>query len=78
MPDDALTTNGVPLGWSLDWQIEDWLVPAGLWSHSGTWISAATRIAEAGGAYVQAHDTNQVLRILPRYPTLPWHWATTT
>ncbi|MCK7568819.1 hypothetical protein MLD24_19475, partial [Marinobacter xestospongiae] len=75
---DALTTNGVPLGWTLDWQIEDWLVPAGLWSHSGTWISAATRLAEAGGAYVQAHDTNQVLRILPRYPTLPWHWATTT
>ncbi|GAA3562057.1 hypothetical protein GCM10022265_10270 [Marinobacter xestospongiae] len=71
---EALTLNGVPLGWTLDWQIEDWLVPSGSWSHSGTWISAATRIAEAGGAYVQPHDTDQILRILPRYPVMPWHW----
>lgn len=72
---DALTTNGVPIGWALDWRIPDWLVPAGAWSHTGTYIEAANRIAEAGGAYVQAHDTDQTLIILPRYPVMPWNWA---
>ncbi len=74
----TLTTNGVPIGWTVDWQIEDWQIPAGIWSHSGTWIDAAKRIAEAGGAYVQSHDTDQTLRILPRYPVAPWNWNTAT
>lgn len=72
---DALTINGVPIDWALDWQIDDWQVPAGIWSHTGSYIAAAQRIAEAGGAYVQAHDTLQTLRILPRYPIAPWLWS---
>lgn len=75
---EAMTAGGVPIGWTLDWQIEDWQIPAGIWSHSGTWIDAAKRIAEAGGAYVQNHDTDQTLRILPRYPTAPWNWSAAT
>ncbi|MFU8763883.1 MAG: hypothetical protein ACNA7T_05140 [Haliea sp.] len=75
---DALTINGVPIGWALDWQIDDWQVPAGVWSHTGSYIDAALRIAEAGGAYIQAHDTLQTLRILPRYPLAPWHWGSAT
>ena len=74
----TLTANGVPIGWTLDWQIEDWQIPAGIWSHSGTWIDAAKRIAEAGGAYVQGHDTDPVLRMLPRYPVAPWNWDSAT
>jgi len=74
----TLTTNGVPIGWTVDWQIEDWQIPAGIWSHNGTWIDAAKRIAEAGGAYVQSHDTDQTLRILPRYPVAPWNWSSAT
>lgn len=75
---DALTINGVPIGWAIDWQIEDWTVPAGAWSHSGTYKDAATRIAEAGGAYVQAHDTEQTLAVRPLYPLAPWDWAAAT
>jgi hypothetical protein len=75
---ETMTTNGVPIGWTLDWQIEDWQIPAGIWSHNGTWIDAAKRIAEAGGAYVQSHDTDQVLQILPRYPIAPWNWGDAT
>lgn len=75
---ETMTVNGVPIGWTLDWQIEDWQIPAGIWSHNGTWIDAAKRIAEAGGAYVQSHDTDQVLQILPRYPIAPWNWGDAT
>lgn len=75
---DALTINGVPIGWTIDWQITDWLVPAGAWNHTGTAIDAALAIAEAGGAYLQAHRNNQVLSVLPRYPVPPWQWHTLT
>ncbi|XZG69232.1 hypothetical protein ACTSKR_11270 [Chitinibacteraceae bacterium HSL-7] len=76
--DEALTLNGVPIGWDLDWQLTDWQVAAGSWSHTGTAMDAALRIAEAGGGYVQADDTAQTLHLLPRYPLLPWVWAGAT
>jgi hypothetical protein len=74
----ALTENGVSLGWSLDWQITDWTVPGGVWSHSGTAIDACTDVASAVGAYIQSHRTDQVLHVLPRYPAAPWAWGTLT
>jgi len=74
--DDALTDNGVPIGWTVDWQTANWSVPGGVWSHTGTYMDAATRIAESAGAYVQGHDTDTALHILPRYPSLPWQWTT--
>jgi len=72
---DALQVNGVPIGWSVDWGITDWLVPAGVWSHQGTYISALNAIAEAAGAYLQPHRTAQTIRVLPRYPAPPWEWG---
>jgi hypothetical protein len=74
----AITAIGLPTGWSIDWQITDWLLPAGLWSHQGSPISAVNRIAHAAGAYVQSNAQTKTLHILPRYPTTPWDWATTT
>lgn len=75
---DALTQNGVPVGWALNWQLADWLVPAGVWSHQGTMIDAVKRIAEAAGGYVLGHRTAQTLHVRPRYPLLPWEWASAT
>ena len=75
---DALTENGVSIGWGLDWQIADWLVPGGVWSHQGAMIDAVKRIAEAAGGYVLGHRTAQILHIRPRYPLLPWEWAAAT
>lgn len=71
---EALTENGVSIGWAIDWQITDWLVPAGSWNHTGTAMDACLSIAEAAGAYIQAHRTDQVLSVLPRYPAAPWNW----
>ncbi|XVJ69899.1 MAG: hypothetical protein HEQ39_09755 [Rhizobacter sp.] len=72
---DVLTVNNVPLGWTVEWGLTDWLVPAGAWSHQGSYMAALTRIAEAAGAYVQPHASAQTLRFLARYPTAPWAWA---
>ena len=76
--DAALTINGVGIGWTLDFGLTDWLVPAGVWSHTGSHIEAIARVAEAAGGYVQAHRTNKSLGIKPRYPVAPWAWNTVT
>lgn len=75
---DVLTENNVPLPWTIDWQLDDWLVPAGAWALQATRIDAIRAIAAAAGGYVQPHDTDQVLRILHRYPVAPWEWSTMT
>ena len=75
---DALTINGVGIGWDIDWRLTDWLVPGDTWAHQGSYISAILNIATAAGGYVQPYNTAPTLRILPRYPAAPWHWGTLT
>jgi hypothetical protein len=71
---DVLTLNGVPLGWDVQWGLVDWLVPTGVFSHQGTYIGALNQIAAAAGGYVQPHASTQMLKVLPRYPSVPWEW----
>ncbi len=75
---EALSVNGVTLGWNIDWKITDWLVPENVWSHRGTYIEAVTAIADAAGAHILPHPNQRTLMILPRYPAPPWDWPTTT
>jgi hypothetical protein len=75
---DVLTLNGISLGWSIDWALEDWLVPAGVFAHQGSYVAAVNAIAKAAGGYVQPHASLQTLRVLPRYPVAPWAWSTVT
>ena len=72
---EVLTLNGVPFGWDVDWQMTDWLVPGGLWTHQGSFMSALVDIAGAAGGYIQPHDTEQTVIALPRYPAAPWEWS---
>jgi hypothetical protein len=73
----ALENTGV----TLDWGIEDWLVPAGVWSHYGTPLAAVQAIAQAAGGYVQSHRSLPQLQVRHPYPLLtggilggPWNW----
>lgn len=72
---EVLTVNGVGFGWSVDFQLTDWLVPGGVWMHQGTWISALADIASSVGGYLQPHDTEPILRVLPSWPAPWWEWA---
>ncbi|MBH2008194.1 MAG: hypothetical protein I8H71_00705 [Xanthomonadaceae bacterium] len=76
--DDALTVNGIPLGWAVDWGLTDWNVPAGAFAHQGTWIEALTAIAGAAGGYLIPHPSAQTIRVRHRYPVAPWEWSTVT
>ena len=75
---DILTDNGVPLGWAVDWDPDDWLVPAGVFNHQGSYISAMNQVAGSIAAYLQPHNTDETLRVLSRYPVAPWDWGDVT
>lgn len=75
--DDILTYNGVPLDWSVS-QFDpiDWTVPAGVFSHTGSYVSALNTVVGSVGAYLQPHNTDRTLSVKMRYPTPAWEWAT--
>ena len=72
--EDVLTINGIPLGWTVDWALTDWLVPTGVFAKQGTWIEALNTIVGAAGGYLLPHPSEKILRVRHRYPVVPWHW----
>lgn len=76
--DDVLTINGVPLGWTVDWGLTDWNVPAGVFAQQGTWIDALAAIAGAAGGYLLPHPSEATMRVRHRYPVAPWDWHAVT
>ncbi|MEQ6340538.1 MAG: hypothetical protein M3A44_02520 [Gammaproteobacteria bacterium] len=76
--DDVLAVNGIPLGWTVDWGLTDWNVPAGAFAQQGSWIDALTAIAGAAGGYLIPHPSAQTIRVRHRYPVAPWEWSTVT
>lgn len=70
-----LAEQELPIGWALNWELDDWLVPAGAWKYSGlTPIDAISRIAKAGGGYVQADPRLDIVHVKKMYPSAPWAW----
>jgi|GEM_PF-1487785 len=64
--------------WTLDWQTVDWLVPAGAFAYDAeTPIGAIHIIAEAVGAMLQTHASQQSLIVAPRYKVPSWELDTT-
>lgn len=75
---DLLLDNGVPMPWTVDWQLTDWLVPADAFVHQGDRISGLLSVAEAAGGFIRPHNSLASLSILPRYASAPWAWNTLT
>lgn len=65
-------------GYTVDWQITDWLVPGNVASIFGPPASVAKMVAESVGAVLSAHHASRSIRVLPKYKKLPWEWATAT
>lgn len=65
-------------GYSVDWQIDDWVVQGGALRVQGAPIAVVRAVATAGGGYVQASGPDAALSVLPLYPALPWAWAGVT
>lgn len=73
---DVLTENGVPMPWDVVWDLDDWVVPGGIWTYQGSYMGALNQIAQAAGGYIQPDRVAQRLLVKPRYPVAPWKWAT--
>jgi len=74
-----LVEQEMPFGWSLDWDAEDWLVPAGAFSYQElSPIQAASRVAAAAGAILLPDPQAQALRSVQRYQTPPWEFDSAT
>ncbi len=68
-----LAAQELPPGWSLDWNMVDWFVPAGAWQYQGlSPVAAIAKIAAAGGGYVQPHLSSDTIIVNPLYPSAPW------
>jgi len=66
-------------GYTLDWDLVDWLVGAGALSYSNASpIKVIQQIVEAAGGRVISHRTDKELRALPRLHSLPWTWGAAT
>ncbi|MBN9411332.1 MAG: hypothetical protein J0H69_19480 [Burkholderiales bacterium] len=70
----ALASTGV----GLDWDIDDWLVPAGAWSFAGTPLAAVQAVAEAAGGHVLSHRSAATLLVRHPYSVAPWLWGAET
>lgn len=73
-----IAQDALPFGWSLNWQADDWLVPAGAFSHRGTPISVINTVGGAIAAQINAAKSGQEITVSKRYPVAPWGWAAAT
>lgn len=63
--DDVLQRNSIALGWAVDYGLQDWSVPAGVFAHQDSYISALVTLAKAGGDYLIPHPSNASFKVLP-------------
>lgn len=69
----------LPAGWTIDWQAQTWNVPAGAFSYTyKTPMQVISEIAADIGAIVVPSRNSKSLKILPRYPVLPWYFDQAT
>lgn len=74
----AQQLNGLPIS-VLDWDINDWLVPAGAYSVANkTPIAVIQDVAEAGGGFVVSDASQATLSVKPRWPVAAWQLSSAT
>lgn len=74
----AQQLNELPIS-VLDWDINDWLVPAGAYSVANkTPIAVIQDIAAAGGGFVVSDASQATLSVRPRWPVAAWQLSSAT
>jgi len=59
-------------GWSVDWRLEDWVVPAGRYNSQNTPIGTLIRLANVTDDGVYTHPTDQIITMHKRWPVASW------
>ena len=61
-------------GLGVVWALDDWIIPAKIFSYAGTPLGVVRRLAEAVGAIVSSDRADYSVTVSPRYPILPNEW----
>lgn len=65
--------------WSLEWDIVDWLIPAGMFSVTdSTPVAGIQSLASAVRGFVQCDREGRLLAVRKEFPVLPWHLSVAT
>lgn len=74
-----LIQRELPNDWSIDFGLDDWIVPANTFSYSKkSPIEAINSLVGSAGGFVQSDRVNKKLLIKKRYPVSMWDMAKTT
>lgn len=59
-------------GWSVEWQLDNWVVPAGLWTQYSTPIDVLLRLVAATDDGIYTQPTAQIITLQKRWPVAAW------
>lgn len=59
-------------GWTVDWQLDNWVVPAGLWTQYSTPLDVLIRLATATDDGVYTDPTEPIIKLHQRWPMASW------
>lgn len=59
-------------GWAIDWQLDDWLVPASMYTSNTTPIQMLLKLAEVSGNRIYTHPHLQIITAHKRWPVASW------
>ena len=62
------------LGWTLVWDMPDWLVPANLYGWNGTPIDQLVSLVKPVDGCLYSDPALAIITAYPRYPTASWLW----
>lgn len=61
-------------GWTIDWQIDDWLIQAKRWERDNTKITALKRLINPVRGLLYTDPAEQIMTIYPEYKVASWLW----
>lgn len=62
-------------GMDVQFELDDWIVPAGVFSFNGTSLGVVQRVAEAAGGFVLSQRAGYGVVVRPLYRLLPNEWG---
>jgi hypothetical protein len=73
---EQLALQELPEGFTLDWQLPEWVVPEGTYQYDNlTPMESILRIVKAAGGRIYPDPITKTLHAVPKWPQKPWVWT---
>lgn len=75
MSNQQIAESFLPSGWTLQWGLATWNIPANAYSHQNlTPLQALHKVVQECGGMLVPQTNAQVIKVVKRYPVLPWQF----